>query len=114
MLKAVDRGDAHRRRAFGGKNRRRVRRLFSRELIQGLSHEREKTARKKPPLPVDEALESIFAGAKGPLAIEPTPSGAAPSATLAEDISARRTQPPKALSAMDGYALAPATKARAR
>jgi molybdopterin molybdotransferase len=63
------------------------------------------TGEKKPPLPVDEALKKILAGAMGPLAVEPTPLAHAFGRTLADDIFARRTQPPKALSAMDGYAL---------
>ena len=60
---------------------------------------------KQPPLQVDEALKTILAGAKGLLGVEPTPLARAFGRTLAEDIFARRTQPPKALSAMDGYAL---------
>jgi molybdopterin molybdotransferase len=60
---------------------------------------------KKPPLSVDEALAAILAAAKGPLAIEDTPLGQCFGRTLAADIVARRTQPPKPLSAMDGYAL---------
>ncbi len=60
---------------------------------------------KKPPLPVDEALKSILGDVKGPRAVEPTPLARAFGRTLAEDVFARRTQPPKALSAMDGYAL---------
>ena len=60
---------------------------------------------KKPPLSVDEALAAILAAAQGPLAIEDTPLGQSFGRTLAADIIARRTQPPKPLSAMDGYAL---------
>jgi molybdopterin molybdotransferase len=58
-----------------------------------------------PPLSVDEALAKILAAATCPLAIEPTPLAQAFGGTLAQDIAALRTQPPKALSAMDGYAL---------
>ena len=59
----------------------------------------------KAPLSVDEALQNILKAAKGPLGVEPTPLALAFGRTLAEDLAARRTQPPKALSAMDGYAL---------
>lgn len=62
-------------------------------------------AEKTPPLSVDDALKTILAGAKGPLSVERTPLAQGFGRTLAEDIFARRTQPPKALSAMDGYAL---------
>ena len=63
------------------------------------------TETKTPPLSVDEALQKILEAAKGPLEIEPTPLAQAFGRTLAQDLTARRTQPPKALSAMDGYAL---------
>jgi molybdopterin molybdotransferase len=59
----------------------------------------------KPPLSVDEALAKILAAAQGPLSIEHTPLAQAFGRTLAENLAALRTQPPKALSAMDGYAL---------
>jgi molybdopterin molybdotransferase len=59
----------------------------------------------KTPLSVDEALVKILAAVKGPFFIEPTPLAQAFGGTLAENIIALRTQPPKALSAMDGYAL---------
>ena len=60
---------------------------------------------KKPPLSVDDALVAILAAAKGPLAVEQSPLAKAFGRTLAADMVARRTQPPKPLSAMDGYAL---------
>jgi molybdopterin molybdotransferase len=60
---------------------------------------------KQPPLSVEEALAKILEGAKGPLAVEDAPLSQAFGRTLAKDLAARRTQPPKALSAMDGYAL---------
>lgn len=56
-------------------------------------------------LSVDAALRMILAGVDGPLAVEETPLAACYGRTLARDLVARRTQPPKALSAMDGYAL---------
>ncbi len=63
------------------------------------------TETKTPPLSVDEALEKILSAAKGPLDVVDTPLAQAFGRTLAQDLTARRTQPPKALSAMDGYAL---------
>jgi molybdopterin molybdotransferase len=60
---------------------------------------------KQPPLSVEEALGRILDGARGPLAHEDLPLAQAFGRTLAKDLAARRTQPPKALSAMDGYAL---------
>ncbi|MCI4679548.1 molybdopterin molybdotransferase MoeA [Rhodoblastus acidophilus] len=59
---------------------------------------------KKPPLSVEEALAAILAGV-APLEIEDTPLALCFGRTLARDVAARRTQPPKPLSAMDGYAL---------
>lgn len=53
---------------------------------------------------VDEALARILADV-GPLAAETVALDAARGRVLAEDVAARRTQPPTALSAMDGYAL---------
>jgi molybdopterin molybdotransferase len=60
---------------------------------------------KKPLLSVDDALAAILAGAKGPLGVENVALSAAFGRTLARDLAALRTQPPKPLSAMDGYAL---------
>lgn len=60
---------------------------------------------KKPILSVDEALAQILSEANGPLAVIDKPLANCFGATLAQDVFARRTQPPKALSAMDGYAL---------
>jgi molybdopterin molybdotransferase len=60
---------------------------------------------KKQILSVDEALAQILSEARGPLAVTNAPLADCFSATLAQDVAARRTQPPKALSAMDGYAL---------
>ncbi|WP_374547696.1 molybdopterin molybdotransferase MoeA, partial [Rhodoblastus sp.] len=59
----------------------------------------------QPPLSVDEALAAILANVPGPLAAEDVPLSLCFGRTLARDVAARRTQPPKALSAMDGYAL---------
>ncbi|MGO9941160.1 MAG: gephyrin-like molybdotransferase Glp [Rhodoblastus sp.] len=59
----------------------------------------------KKPLSVDEALEAILAAVKSPVAIEDAPLAKCFGRTLAQDLFARRTQPPKPLSAMDGYAL---------
>lgn len=53
---------------------------------------------------VAEALERIFALAT-PLGVETVPLAKAAGRVLAEDVSARITQPPFASSAMDGYAV---------
>ena len=55
-------------------------------------------------MPVADALAAILAGAE-PLAEEMVPLDAAYHRILARDIAARRTQPPQAMSAMDGYAV---------
>ena len=55
-------------------------------------------------LSVADALARVLAGAE-PLPIERVAVGAALGRTLAHDLIARRTQPPFANSAMDGYAL---------
>ncbi len=57
-----------------------------------------------PLLPVSEALKRIIASAT-PLETEVVALADTLGRTLAEDISARRTQPPFAASAMDGYAV---------
>src|SRR3977135_2210505 len=54
-------------------------------------------------MPVADALSSILAGAE-PLPEETVALDAAYHRTLARDVAARRTQPPQAMSAMDGYA----------
>jgi molybdopterin molybdotransferase len=66
-------------------------------------------------MPVADALAAILAGA-APLAEEMVPLDAAYHRILARDIAARRTQPPQAMSAMDGYAVraCDATHAKAR
>jgi molybdopterin molybdotransferase len=55
-------------------------------------------------MPVAEALQRILASA-APLPIENVPLDDALGLVLAEDLVARRTQPPAAVSAMDGYAV---------
>jgi molybdopterin molybdotransferase len=55
-------------------------------------------------LPVAGALQTILAGVQ-PLPAEDTPLGDALGAVLADDLVARRTQPPAPVSAMDGYAV---------
>jgi molybdopterin molybdotransferase len=60
---------------------------------------------KQPILSVDEALAQILSEARGPMAVTDAPLANCFGETLAQDVVARRTQPPKALSAMDGYAL---------
>jgi molybdopterin molybdotransferase len=55
-------------------------------------------------LPVAEALARVIEGA-APLATETVPLGAAEGRVLADDLVARRTQPPDDVSAMDGYAV---------
>lgn len=59
-----------------------------------------------PLLPVSEALARILDAASArPRAIETIPVGEAAGRVLAADLIAKRTQPPFAMSAMDGYAL---------
>jgi molybdopterin molybdotransferase len=55
-------------------------------------------------MPVADALSAILAGAEA-LPEEMVALDAAHQRTLARDIAARRTQPPQAMSAMDGYAV---------
>lgn len=55
-------------------------------------------------MPVTDALAAILAGAE-PLPEEMVALDAAYHRTLARDVAARRTQPPQAMSAMDGYAV---------
>jgi molybdopterin molybdotransferase len=55
-------------------------------------------------MPVTEALSAVLAGAE-PLPEEMTALDAAHHRVLARDVAARRTQPPQAMSAMDGYAV---------
>src|SRR6476646_6771095 len=55
-------------------------------------------------MPVADALAAILAGAD-PLPEEMTALDAAFHRVLARDVAARRTQPPLAMSAMDGYAV---------
>ncbi len=55
--------------------------------------------------PVDEALRLVLASAIAPVEIEAVPLHRACGRTLAQDLAALRTQPPRAVSAMDGYAV---------
>ena len=55
-------------------------------------------------MPVTEALAAVLAGAE-PLSEEMVALDAAHHRVLARDIAALRTQPPQAMSAMDGYAV---------
>src|SRR6266852_736689 len=55
-------------------------------------------------MPVADALQRVLAGAT-PLPMEMVPLNDALGCVLAEDVAALRTQPPAALSAMDGYAV---------
>src|ERR1700736_4416063 len=66
-------------------------------------------------MPVTEALAAVLAGAD-PLPEEMVALDAAHHRVLARDIAAFRTQPPQAVSAMDGYAVrsADASQAAAR
>lgn len=58
-----------------------------------------------PLLPVSQALERVLASAPTPLPAEHISLTQARGRTLAEDVSALRTQPPFPASAMDGYAV---------
>src|SRR5712671_5727350 len=55
-------------------------------------------------MPVTEALSAVLAGAE-PLPEEMVALDEAHRRVLARDVAALRTQPPQAMSAMDGYAL---------
>ncbi|MCA6109100.1 molybdopterin molybdotransferase MoeA [Bradyrhizobium cenepequi] len=55
-------------------------------------------------MPVADALAAVLAGAE-PLPEEMVALDAAYHRTLAHDVAAKRTQPPQAMSAMDGYAV---------
>ena len=63
-------------------------------------------------MPVADALSAILAGAE-PLTAEAVALDAAYHRVLARDLAALRTQPPQAMSAMDGYAVRSADAARA-
>jgi molybdopterin molybdotransferase len=56
-------------------------------------------------LPVEEALARVLAVPRGPLRSEFVPLSRGFGRRLAAGLAARRTQPPKAVSAMDGYAV---------
>ena len=71
------------------------------------------TELKKPLLPSKRRWPQSSPTRQGPCAVETSPLAQAFGRTLAKDIIALRTQPPKALSAMDGYALRAADAARA-
>src|SRR5262247_1926673 len=66
-------------------------------------------------MPVTDALAAILDGAQ-PLGEEIVALDTAWHRTLARDVAAKRTQPPQAMSAMDGYAVraADATDLKAR
>ena len=55
-------------------------------------------------MPVSDALAAVLAGVE-PLPEQMIPLDEAHHRVLARDVAARRTQPPQAMSAMDGYAL---------
>src|SRR5260370_35902146 len=55
-------------------------------------------------MPVTDALAAVLAGAE-PLPEEMVALDAAHHRVLARDVAALRTQPPQAMSAMDGYAV---------
>ncbi len=63
-------------------------------------------------MPVAEALQRVLADAR-PLPVESIPLNDAHGRVLAEDLVALRTQPPAAVSAMDGYAVRAADIAKA-
>ena len=62
-------------------------------------------------MPVSDALAAVLAGVK-PLPEEMIPLDEAYHHVLARDVAARRTQPPQAMSAMDGYAVRAADAAK--
>ncbi|WP_298240906.1 gephyrin-like molybdotransferase Glp [uncultured Bradyrhizobium sp.] len=62
-------------------------------------------------MPVSDALAAVLAGAE-PLPEQMVSLDEAYHRVLAQDVAARRTQPPQAMSAMDGYALRAADAAK--
>src|ERR1700749_1191018 len=62
-------------------------------------------------MPVADALAAILSGAE-PLPEEMVALDAAHHRVLARDVAARRTQPPQAMSAKDGYAVRAADAAK--
>src|SRR5476651_2593915 len=64
-------------------------------------------------MPVADALAAILAGAE-PLAEETAALDTAFHRVLARDVAALRTQPPQAMSAMDGYAVRAADAAQVK
>src|SRR5215831_2959328 len=62
-------------------------------------------------MPVADALAAILAGCE-PMAEEMVALEDAHHRVLARDVAARRTQPPQAMSAMDGYAVRAADAAK--
>ena len=63
-------------------------------------------------MPVSDALAAVLAGAE-PLPDDTVALGEAYHRVLARDVAARRTQPPEAMSAMDGYAVRAADAGKA-
>ena len=63
-------------------------------------------------MPVAEALQRVLADASA-LPTEDVPLNAALGRVLTQDLTALRTQPPDAVSAMDGYAVRSADVAQA-
>jgi molybdopterin molybdotransferase len=63
-------------------------------------------------MPVADALAAVLAGA-APMPEEMVALDAAYHRVLARDLAALRTQPPQAMSAMDGYAVRSADASRA-
>lgn len=61
---------------------------------------------------IEEALRRVLSGVSGPTEPERLPLAACAGRTLAEDVAARRDQPPFPASAMDGYAVRAADIAR--
>jgi molybdopterin molybdotransferase len=59
----------------------------------------------EPPLTVQQALARILTNIPQPRPVEVVALERALGRTLAQDLAAKRTQPPKAVSAMDGYAV---------
>jgi molybdopterin molybdotransferase len=64
-------------------------------------------------LSVEEALRRVLMGVTAPVESEELPLGECAGRTLAQDLSALRTQPPFSASAMDGYAVRAADAERA-
>ena len=97
MLKAVDRAMRIEGIAAPAQKRRQIRRFFPRGGVAGMSGDGL--------LSVAQARARILASVSKDRPVETVALERASGRTLAKNLAAKRTQPPKAMSAMDGYAV---------